>query len=121
MLAFNLKLSRQQQTELEKQLALVEAKGDWLEVKRLLALLSFMAGQCMEDIAEVLRISIETIRQSIHRFLLGGIAGIRSKRRPGRPSKMTKAQRKKLSKWMEEGPEKSGFSGCCWRTPMVQH
>lgn len=121
MLAFNLKLSRQQQAELEIQLAAAEAMGDLSEVKRLLALLSLVAGQFVDDIAEILQISIETIRQALHRFLLGGAAEIRSKSHPGRPPKLTKTQRKKLSTWIDQGPEKMGFPGFCWRTPMIQH
>jgi transposase len=121
MLAFNLKLSRQQQTELENQLRVAEAKGDLSEVKRILALLSLGAGQFVEDVSEILRISIETIRQAIHRFILGGTKGLESKSRPGRPSKLTKSQRKELSEYIKVGPAKMGFPGFCWRTPMIQH
>lgn len=121
MLAFNLKLSRRQQVELENQLAVSEAKGDLPEVKRILALLSLVAGQVAEDIAETLKMSIETIRQAVYRFLRGGVAEIQSKLRPGRPAKLTKTQRKMISRWIELGPEKMGFSGFCWRTPMIQH
>jgi len=121
MMAFNLKLSRQQQSALENQLAVAQAKGDLQEVKRVLALLSLIAGQWIEDIAEILQISIETIRQSVHRFLVGGASGMQSKSRPGRPSKLTQKQRRKLSEWIDKGPEAMGFPGSCWRTPMIQH
>jgi len=94
MLTFNLKLSRRQQVELENELAIAEAKGDLPEVKRILALLSLVSGQFVEDIAEVLKISIETIRHALHRFLLGGVIEIKSKLRSGRPSKLTKSQRR---------------------------
>ncbi len=121
MLAFNLKLSKQQQTELENQLIIAETKGDLPEVKRVLALLSLAAGQFVEDVAEILKISIETVRLSINKFLKGGLNGLRSKSRPGRPAKLTKTQRKQLSKWIVMGPEKMGFPGACWRTPMIRH
>lgn len=121
MLAFNLKLSRQQHAELENQLVAAEAKGDLPEVKRILSVLSLVAGQFVEDIAEILKVSIETIRQAVRRFLLGGVTEMQSKSRPGRPPKTTKSQRKQLSKWITMGPEKMGFPGFCWRTPMIQH
>ncbi len=120
MFAFNLKLSRRQHTELEIQLKTAETKGDLSEIKRILALLSLIAGQFVDDIAETLKINVETIRQAVGRFLLGGTDGIKSKSRPGRPSKLTKSQRKKLSKWITLGPEKMGFPGFCWRTPMIR-
>jgi transposase len=121
MLAFNLKLSKQQQTELENQLAIAETMGDLPEVKRVLALLSLAAGQFVEDVAEILKMSIETVRLSVHKFLKGGSKGLQSKSRPGRPPKLTKTQRKQLSKWMVMGPEIMGFPGACWRTPMIRH
>jgi transposase len=121
MLAFNLKLSKRQRSELENQLVAAETKGDLPEVKRILALLSLVAGQFIEDIAEVLQISTETIRLTLNKFLVGGAPELKSKSRAGRPSKLTKRQRKQLSKWIEIGPEKMGFPGYCWRTPMIQH
>jgi transposase len=121
MLTFNLKLSRSQQAELENQLTFAEAKGDLSEIKRILSLLSLAAGQFAEDIAEILKMSLETIRQSIHKFLSGGVQELKSKHRPGRPPKLTKSQRKKLYTYIAMGPEKAGFPGSCWRTPMVQH
>src|SRR5271166_3291664 len=87
MLAFNLKLSRLQQVELEDQLATAEAKGDLSEVKRILAVLSLAGGQFADDIAEILKVSIETIRQALCRFLLGGAKEMQSKSRSGRPPK----------------------------------
>ena len=104
MLAFNLKLSRSQQTELENQLVLAEAKGNLPEVKRILSLLSLGAGQFAEDVAEILKISLEAIRQSIHKFLSGGIEKLKSKSRPGRPPKLTKSQHKRLYKFIVMGP-----------------
>jgi transposase len=121
MLAFNLKLSRSQQIELENQLILAEANGNLPEIKRILSLLSLGAGQFAEDVAEILKISLETIRRSIHKFLLGGVDKLKSKSRPGRPPKLTKSQRKKLYNYIVAGPEKMGFPGSCWRTPMIQH
>jgi transposase len=120
MLSFNLKLSRGQKEKLEYHLARAEQKGDLAEVKRILVVFSLGEGQFAEDVAEILRINIETIRQVIKRYLSGGITQIMSKNRPGRPSKLTKKQRKQLSKWIELGPEKMGFIGACWRTPMIQ-
>lgn len=120
MLAFNLKLSRQQHKELENQLVMAETMGNLPEVKRALALLSLGAGQFVEDISDILQISTETIRQAIHKFFTGGAKGLQSKSRPGRPPRLTKTQRKQLSKWIVSGPEKMGFTGACWRTPMIR-
>jgi transposase len=121
MLTFNLKLSKQQLTELENQLKFAESMGNLSEVKRILALLSLAAGQFVEDISDILKISIETVRLAINKFLTGGSKELKSKLRPGRPPKLTKTQRKQLAELITLGPEKAGFPGACWRTPMIQH
>jgi len=71
MLAFNLKLSKPQYKELEDQLKIAETRRDLSEVKRILALLSLAAGQLVEDISDILKLSIETVRLAVHKFLLG--------------------------------------------------
>jgi len=38
----------------------------------------------------------------------------------GRPPKLTPTQKVALATLIEEGPVKAGFSGACWRSPMVQ-
>jgi transposase len=45
---------------------------------------------------------------------------ITPKRPPGRRSNLTKSQKKALAELIEDGPEKSGFIGNCWRSPMIQ-
>jgi len=42
------------------------------------------------------------------------------KKIPGIPPKLTKSQRKELEKMICDGPKNNGFSGACWRTPMIQ-
>jgi transposase len=121
MMPFSLKLSRKQQIELETQLILAQTKGDLSEIKRIMALLSIVAGHFVNDVADILKISIETIRQAVHRFLLSGATALKSKSRPGRPPKLTKTQRRKLYDMIQKGPAAAGFPGACWRTPMIQH
>ncbi|MCP4041371.1 MAG: IS630 family transposase, partial [Gammaproteobacteria bacterium] len=48
------------------------------------------------------------------------LRGLTSKKSPGRPPKLTKDQKLELAKLLDEGPEKTGFIGNCWRSPMVQ-
>ena len=37
-----------------------------------------------------------------------------------RPPKLTPTQKAALVTLIEEGPVKAGFSGACWRSPMMQ-
>ncbi len=122
MLAFRLLLSKSQQRELIQALARARTQGHLTTVNRLLALLAIAEGNHdLATIAHLLRVSTEAIRQWLKRYLLGGVDGlIAGKRSPGRPSKLTPTQRQELDRLITEGPEKAGFPGACWRSPMIQ-
>jgi len=95
--------------------------GKVQQVKRLLAILAVADGQGAAAVAELLRVSPEAVRQWLNAFLVRGVAGLRSKKSPGRPPKLTQAQKKQLCELIDQGPEKAGFPGACWRSPMIQH
>lgn len=122
MLYFHLILSQIQKAKLIKSLENARRKGDLTVVNRILAVLAYAEHKnSVEDIANLLHISTEFIRAWVKKYMQGGIKLITFRKRPpGRPNKLTKTQRKELSKNIEEGPQKSGFPGACWRTPMIQ-
>ena len=77
-------------------------------------------GTRYSEIASTLKVNEESIRLWVNALLLNGLVGLESKKGPGRPSKLTKTQRKELDKLITEGPERAGFPGACWRSPMIQ-
>jgi transposase len=94
--------------------------GDLRGAKRIMAILAVADGARYSVIASTLKVSEESIRLWINAFLLKGIKSFIYKKPSGRPSKLTKAQRKQLDQLICQGPEKSGFPGACWRSPMIQ-
>ena len=54
------------------------------------------------------------------RVLLLWVQGAPRKKPTGRPSKLTPTQKEELVALIDEGPVKAGFSGACWRSPMIQ-
>lgn len=121
MIAFTLKLSKSKKQKIQESLARAERKGDYAKIKRLLGLLLLGAGHVSGEISEILQVSDQAIRDWLRSYLLSGLAGLRSGKSPGRPPKLTKTQRKELGEYILQGPEKCGFPGSCWRTPMLQH
>jgi len=121
MIPFTLTLTNRQKISLQKAMKRAERGGDYIKVKRILAVLMYGAGQMISAIKELLQINGQTIRSWLKIYLLNGLRGLRSGKSPGRPSKLTKTQRKELAQLIKEGPEVSGFSGSCWRTPMLQY
>lgn len=120
MMPFRLKLSRAAERELIARLEYARKKGDLKEVNRISAILALANGSAMEEAASLLCITVGAIYKWLQQYLTNGIKGIFNKKSPGRPAKLTKNQRKKLSKMIEDGPEHHGFESACWRTPMIQ-
>lgn len=96
-------------------------RGDVRVVKRTSALLAVAHGEADETVCQTLRIHPESLRLWVKAFLLEKMDSLKYKRPPGRPSKLTPSKRKTVARLIEEGPEKAGFPGGCWRTPMIQH
>lgn len=118
---FDLNLSKRQVAKLKEKVVDAEYKGNLPEMKRYMAILGYYFNKSFEQVAVVLQVSIQAVRDWIKQYFIGGIDGLQSRKSPGRPPKLTKAQKKQLSKMIVDGPAACGFPGACWRAPMIQH
>jgi len=121
MLNFRFSLCGRQRKALQTRLKRAQQRGDLPALRRLLALLALDEGHTISEVASLLKVSSEAVGSWLKRFLLHGVAGLTTKKSPGRPPKLTKSQKRELAKLIEEGPAKAGFLGNCWRSPMIQH
>lgn len=121
MIAFTLKLSKQSIQTLNNAINRAEHNGDYAKIKRLMSIKLLCIGHTISEVADILQISAQAVRNWLKSYLLKGIRGLNNGKSPGRPPKLTKKQRKELAKLIKAGPEASGFPGACWRTPMIQH
>ncbi len=117
---FHLKLSSEQKKNLVNKLKNARASGDIREANRVMAILALGEGQGERTVAATLRVTVESIRGWVKKFLLYGLRGLKSKKSPGRPSHLTTTQKRELGKTLDAGPQKAGFMGNCWRSPMIQ-
>ena len=62
----------------------------------------------------------KTVTTWVRVFCCYGITGAPRKKPTGRPPKLTPTQQATLAPLLDEGPAKAGFSGACWRSPMIQ-
>jgi transposase len=113
-------MSASSRKEVERHLQTAQHLGHVRQVKYLLAILAIMDGQSFAQVALVLRVHEKTITTWIHVFCCYGIQGAPRTTPTGRPPKLTPTQKAALATWIEEGPVKAGFSGACWRSPMMQ-
>jgi transposase len=96
------------------------ATGNLRLIRRIHALLQIADGQPLTNVAEMLNLGEQTVRDYIRAFILKGVDSLVYKRPPGRPPKLTKTQRRELAKLIEDGPEKAGYESGCWTALMIQ-
>jgi transposase len=96
------------------------ATGSLRLVRRIHALLYIADDEPVTDVAKVLGIGEQTIRDYVGAFLLRGIASLTYKRLPGRPPKLSKTQRKELADLIKAGPQAAGYEAGCWSALMIQ-
>lgn len=119
MLIFRLRITKEQEQELEKKLKLSQKLGKVRESKQIMVLLAVSRGVEIKEVGKVLEVTEETINKHIKNYLVRGIESIKSGKSPGRPGKLNKKQKQELAEMIEKGPEAAGFSGACWRSPMI--
>ena len=105
--------------EVERQLKTAQQLGHLRQVKYFLAIFAVVDGQSVAQVALILRVHEKTVAAWVHVFCCYGITGAPRKKPTGRPSKLTPTQKEELVALIDEGPVKAGFSGACWRSPMI--
>jgi transposase len=105
---------------LESKLQTARRSGTYYLVLRTSAILALSDGTTIEQVAQVLRVSVETIRSWFKKYILYGLAGLYRGKYSGRPSRLTKKQKRELYLAIDRGPSSAGYIGNCWRSPMIQ-
>lgn len=72
---------------------------------RLLAISHFVDGKNRTQIASITKVSRRIINQWVGRYLSHGIAGLASKKSPGRPSRLTDLQTQRLADMLSQEAE----------------
>ena len=108
LMSFTLQLSSFTRKQLYRRLQQAFASGSLKLVKRIHALLALAQGQNVSEVAEMLSLGEQTVRDYRNRFLLKHLASLTYTRPPGRPSKLTKAQRRELADVIKAGPQAAG-------------
>lgn len=119
-MSFTLHLSALTRKQLYRRLQQAYTNGALKLVKRIHALLAVTEDMSVRDVAEMLALGEQTVRDYRNQFLYKGVASLVYKRPPGRPSRLTKTQRKELAELIKASPQASGYTSGCWNTPMIQ-
>src|SRR5215217_98098 len=113
-------ISASYRKEIERHLKTAQRLGHVRQVKYLLAILAVGEGQSFAQVALVLHVHEKTVATWVRICCCYGLQGAPRTKPTGRPPKLTPTQKAALAALIEEGPVKAGFSGACWRSPMIQ-
>jgi transposase len=113
-------MSSADRKEVERQLKTAQHLGNLRQVKYFLAILAVMDGQSFAQVALILRVHEKTVTAWVCAFCCYGLHGAPHQKPTGRPPKLTPTQQAALAQLIEAGPVKAGFSGACWRSPLIQ-
>jgi transposase len=95
-------------------------EGDVRVIRRVQALLEVGAGRPVALVATRLGLAATTVYGWLHAFLVDGLPTLRYGRAPGRPSKLTPSQKRRLCDLIEAGPLTAGYPSGCWSTLFLQ-
>jgi transposase len=96
-----------------------ERRGDLDEWRRAKAVLGYLDGSKAAVMARAFDVARSSINLWLRWYETLGVEGLRTKKAPGAPPRLTQAQRDELARVIEEGPQNAGFSSGMWTGPMI--
>ncbi len=89
--------------------------GNGAVVRRLLAIALVLEGQPRTEAAKACGMDRQTLRDWVHHYNTGGLAGLSNRRRPGRPAQLTAEQLVAFNALVERGPDLARDGVVRWR------
>jgi len=117
---FRLQLTKAGIQELQKAIQTARKRGQLAIVQRASAILLLHEGNLQSVVARCFGVSVRTIRRWLATFLSKGLKGLQPKKPKGRPSRLTKTQKRKLVEQIQESPETYGYSTGVWDSALIQ-
>jgi transposase len=90
-----------------------------MEARRLRASEALRSGESLSEIARRLGVTRQAVWKWREAYRRSGSAGLSRRKRPGRPAKLSAAQRRALPALLARGAESYGFSTPIWTTQRV--
>jgi transposase len=106
--------------QLKQELGKAYTRGDLRAVRRLSVLIMIGKRIVLETILSVWNVSQQTVYNWLNDFLVYRMDSIEYQKASGRPPRLTKSQKRELSKWIEDGPEACGYTSGCWTSVLIQ-
>ncbi len=120
MLNLRIGISAETVKGLEETLRQAYRAGDSGMVQKVTGLLQLSRGLSAEYIGRELDCSVSSLYRWLKALVYEGVAGLKVKRRGGRPSKLSQQQKGRLSDLLRGGSLAAGFASACWNATMIQ-
>jgi transposase len=117
---FRITFSKSNVKQLKQELDKAYTRGDLRAVRRLSVLIMVGSRMVLELILSTWNVSQQTVYNWLNEFVTDGLDSLKYQKASGRPSRLTKSQKRDLAKWIEEGPEVSGYMSGCWTSVLIQ-
>jgi transposase len=85
-----------------------------LQRRRVLAVQRVVAGYAVDLVADILGVSVRSIRRWVRTWRDAGFDALAAQPVPGRPPKLTRTQEKIALRWLEDRPGDHGFDSDLW-------
>ena len=105
--------------KLKKFVADAERRGDLLEWQRGRAILGYLDGHRVIELAKQLGKTRGALNRWLQWYDANGVDGLKTNYAPGPVPKLSPEQRQELSRLIEEGPLAAGYETGVWTGPMI--
>lgn len=117
---FRITFSQETVKRLKGELGKAYARGDQRAVRRLSVLVMIGSRMVLENILALWNVSQQSVYNWLNEFLMYRWDSLAYEKAPGRPPRLTKSQKRKLSDRIEAGPEACGYASGCWTSVLIQ-
>lgn len=120
MNTIHLNVTQATRKKMQQQLKDAYRMGNRRVVRRITALFSLIQGRSYVETAEVVGVTRQALYDWVRDLIVHGLESLTYRRSPGRPARLTKTQKRRLTELIDAGPEAAGFATGCWTSLLVQ-
>jgi transposase len=117
---FRITFSKSNVKRFQQELDKAYKRGDKRTIRHLSVLLMIGSNVALATILSIWNVSQQTVYNWLNDFMVCQFNSLDYQNVPGRPPRLTKSQKRDLSKWIEAGPEACGYPTGCWTSVLVQ-
>jgi len=89
--------------------------------ERALMIILSSKGLCVKQIADILKLSIDTISVWLSAYEAKGFLGLYDQPIPGRPPMLSRQQEQQIEQWLDHSPRDEGYQNSNWTLKLIRH